>query len=273
MSSPLVSIIMPAFNAAKFIEEAIRSVLNQTYSNWELLIINDGSTDETEEKIKQFIDSRIIYFKKLNGGASSARNVGLKNMKGDFFCFLDADDIYPSESIEARIDIFVRSKEELEFVDGTVIEKDCDLQKIIRCYRPSYHGNPEVPLLHLSESCYLGQTWMLRRSRHRNYQMREDLTHGEDFFFLLELSRSGGVYSFTEKTILIYRRHYSSAMSNLDGLNNGYLLVHREIRTWQEVSAITSLIFWIRSRKIMFLSYLVNGKSFMKAVRCLAQWK
>src|SRR5687767_1726855 len=100
---PLVSIIMPAFNAEKFIEAAIQSVLDQTYSNIELIIINDGSSDRTEEKIFKFNANCIRYFKQENKGVSAARNQGLENMRGDFFCFLDADDIYPLNSIASRM--------------------------------------------------------------------------------------------------------------------------------------------------------------------------
>ena len=106
----LVSIIMPAYNAASYIEEAIVSVLNQEHQNWELLIINDGSTDDTEDKVFNFSDTRIHYFKKKNGGVSSARNFGLKQMKGEYFCFLDADATYNPKRISSRLKGFQKEK-------------------------------------------------------------------------------------------------------------------------------------------------------------------
>ncbi|MBK8309957.1 MAG: glycosyltransferase family 2 protein [Chitinophagaceae bacterium] len=84
---PLISVIMPAYNVSFYIADSIQSVVDQTYSNWELLIINDGSTDNTAEVVQKFTDPRIRYFEKENGGVSSARNVGLDEMKGDFFAF------------------------------------------------------------------------------------------------------------------------------------------------------------------------------------------
>ena len=75
-SSPLVSIITPAYNAQKYIAQAINSVLSQTYKNWELIIINDGSSDNTEDIINSFCDERIIVISQSNGGVSSARNRG-----------------------------------------------------------------------------------------------------------------------------------------------------------------------------------------------------
>ena len=97
-----VSIIMPVYNAGKYINRAIDSVINQSFQNWELLIINDGSTDDSEHKINEYSDKRIKYFQQINQGVSSARNQGLRHMNGGYFCFLDADDYLPSGSIESR---------------------------------------------------------------------------------------------------------------------------------------------------------------------------
>lgn len=268
---PLVSIIMPVYNGGKFIGEAIQSVLTQTYQNWELLIIDDGSTDDTESVIMARSDIRIQYIKQQHKGVSAARNMGLNLMVGDFFCFLDADDIYPPNSLKSRLEIYSQGPKDLDFVDGRVEERDIELGSILRTYRPSFVGNPMKPMLALSESCYLGQTWMVRRNSSRVYAMRSGLTNGEDFLFLLELARYGGMYAFTEETILIYRRHISSASANLDGLNKGYLFIYNEIRSWDEVPKLESLVFWLKSRKIMFLSYLFNGKSMAKAFRSLFQ--
>ncbi|MEB2784735.1 glycosyltransferase [Algoriphagus persicinus] len=94
MSELLISIIVPCYNHGHFLKDSIGSVLNQNYSNWELYIINDGSTDDTLEKAHKltFKDNRIRVLDKTNGGLSPARNLGLENVKGELICFLDADD-------------------------------------------------------------------------------------------------------------------------------------------------------------------------------------
>ena len=93
-SSPLVSIIIPCYNQAKFLQETLQSVNHQTYSNWECIIINDGSPDNTEEIALEWCykDVRFKYFKKENGGLSSARNFGILHARGDLILPLDADD-------------------------------------------------------------------------------------------------------------------------------------------------------------------------------------
>jgi glycosyltransferase involved in cell wall biosynthesis len=113
---------MPAYNAEKYIAEAINSVLNQSYPEFELLVINDGSSDQTAKIIRSFFDSRIKYFKQNNQGVSSARNTGLENMKGVYFCFLDADDVMPQDSLKSRLEIF-NSNNKIDFVDGKVRKK------------------------------------------------------------------------------------------------------------------------------------------------------
>lgn len=91
------SIIIPLYNKEKFIENTIQSILDQTFQDFEIIVVNDGSTDKSEEKLKQFKDSRIIYFSKKNEGASTARNYGIEKANSGFITFLDADDYwYPT---------------------------------------------------------------------------------------------------------------------------------------------------------------------------------
>lgn len=94
MNSPLISIIVPVYNTGKYLDRCIQSVLAQTYTNWELLLIDDGSTDSSGAICDKYAaeDNRIRVFHKENGGVSSARNLGLDNAKGDWITFIDADD-------------------------------------------------------------------------------------------------------------------------------------------------------------------------------------
>lgn len=99
----LVSIIMPSYNTAKFIADTIQSVLNQTYTNWELIIVDDCSNDNTDEIVSNFQDERIHYLKnELNSGAAVSRNRALKEAKGKWIAFLDSDDLWMSEKLEKQ---------------------------------------------------------------------------------------------------------------------------------------------------------------------------
>lgn len=101
-SLPLVSIVIPVYNGSNYMREAIDSALTQTYEHVEVIVVNDGSTDDTEQ-IALSYGERIRYFRKENGGVSSALNVGIKEMKGDYFSWLSHDDVYTPDKIEAQI--------------------------------------------------------------------------------------------------------------------------------------------------------------------------
>ena len=94
---PFFSVIIPLYNKENFIEKTIQSVLQQSFQDFEIIIINDGSTDRSEEKVLEFKDARIQYFKKENAGVAIARNLGIEKATSDYICFLDADDYwYPN---------------------------------------------------------------------------------------------------------------------------------------------------------------------------------
>ena len=111
-----VSVIIPSYNKAQFIKDTLQSVLVQTYPNWECIIIDDGSTDDSMQIINDFVekDSRFSFLPKdgkLKKGPSSSRNLGIQNAKGEYVVFLDADDLLSPECLENRIRLFEENKE------------------------------------------------------------------------------------------------------------------------------------------------------------------
>ncbi|MDI6034174.1 glycosyltransferase family A protein [Flavobacterium sp. LB2P84] len=108
MKNQLITIIVPCYNQAQYLEEALQSVLDQTYTDWECIIVNDGSPDQTEEVAKKWVDkdSRFKYVYKENGGLSSARNFGIEYTRGEFILPLDADDKISTDYISLAIAAF-----------------------------------------------------------------------------------------------------------------------------------------------------------------------
>ena len=133
MKQPLVSIIMPTYNREKVIERAICSIKNQKYQNWELLIIDDGSTDDTKNKVQLLMqqDARIKYFtNNRKKGVSGARNVGLENAVGDYIAFLDSDDEWTQDHLSSSIKILETQEVNVTFAlwenDVNGIRSKCD---------------------------------------------------------------------------------------------------------------------------------------------------
>ena len=134
---PLVSVIMPAYNAANHIEEAIESVLIQNYQNFELMIINDGSTDNTEQIVKKFDDQRIRYFSQENAGASSARNLAIEKSTSQYIIPLDSDDRITPDFISQHLKVFQQYPEaDLIYCDDRLIDENGQTIRIIE--RPEY---------------------------------------------------------------------------------------------------------------------------------------
>lgn len=112
MTNPLISVIVPCYNQAQYLDECLQSVLDQTYPHWECIIVNDGSPDNTEEVALEWTkkDTRYIYTKKENGGLSSARNAGLEIVKGEWIQFLDCDDTLETTKFEKSLEFFTKNE-------------------------------------------------------------------------------------------------------------------------------------------------------------------
>lgn len=129
MIDGLVSIIMPAYNAEKYISESIESVLAQTYKNWELIIVDDCSSDNTRKIINDYIqkDSRIKFIMLAkNSGAAVARNTAIENAKGRYIAFLDSDDLWKKEKLEKQLDFMQKGQYAFTFTSYQYLKQTND---------------------------------------------------------------------------------------------------------------------------------------------------
>ena len=122
----LVSIIMPSYNTAKYISDSIKSVLAQTYKNWELIIVDDCSTDNTDEIVGEFLsDERIRYLKnEKNSGAAVSRNYALREARGKWIAFLDSDDLWLPEKLEKQLAFMAENGYKFSYTEYSVIDSD-----------------------------------------------------------------------------------------------------------------------------------------------------
>lgn len=265
----LVSIIMPLYNKERYVEESIRSVLSQTYANWELIIVNDGSTDASLAVAEKIVDPRIILINQQNRGVSAARNTALKIMRGEFFCFLDADDTLPPESISCRVQHFL-ANQTLVAVDGTVEVYDTDMQSQVRNWSPVTRGDVTRTLYRLKGDCFFGVTWMIRTEKGKEYHFDEEVTHAEDLLFFVGIA-IGGAYDFVDQSVYKCRIVPGSTMANIDGLAIGYKQYIKKATklTLGHITLLDRLTLLIRIRKIIFITYLREQK-ILKAFYYLA---
>lgn len=212
--NPKVSIIIPVYNLAGFVEQAIQSILDQTYSHWELLVIDDGSTDQSAEKIQKFLslDSRIRYFFQDNSGVSNARNFGLSKATGEFILFLDADDLLVKRAIGEMILRFM-SDTEIDMVFTQYVEmqskkivKECKaLQSDYHDFFTFYgtHGPNEV-----AHMAIMYKRALLYSS---NIKFTPNMKSGEDAEFVIKASLCAQEISYIAQPLYIVTRREDSA--------------------------------------------------------------
>ena len=119
--SPLVSVVIPVYNYERYLGEAVESVLGQTYQNLEVIVIDDGSTDQSGEVARSFADRGVVYCEQVHAGIGPARNKGVELARGEFLAFLDADDRWPLEKLERQLNAF-ENDPALEMVFGQALQ-------------------------------------------------------------------------------------------------------------------------------------------------------
>jgi glycosyltransferase involved in cell wall biosynthesis len=234
-NSSLVSIVIPCYNYGHYLAGAIESVLKQTYPIIEIIVIDDGSIDNTKEVAQGYQQVRYIY--QSNKGLSASRNVGAFSCKGSYIVFLDADDwLYP-EAIERNLN-FLKGNPQAAFVSGAYDNVFQDDNKLVEC-------KIEVPDHHYARFLgfnYVGMiaTVLFRRSIFHEFSFNESLLSCEDHELYLNISRKYPVIHHTEK-IAAYRRHASNMSTNFSVMLSAALAVLKqqkyELRTDEEKQA------------------------------------
>jgi len=256
---PLVSIITPAFNAEGHLPAALASVLEQTFVDWELIVVNDGSTDGTAAFLDTLDHPSIRVINQSNGGVSAARNTGLDAARGRYVTFLDADDRLPPDALAIRTR-FLDDNPSVDIVNGGV--KVTRGRKCIRRYSPDLGERLLIDsLARLEEGVFFGVTYMLRRDRIGGHRFPVGLGHCEDLIFFLTLAQSAGLrYGAVADTVYEYRITPGSAMSNLDGIEPGYLELLRVTAMLGGIDNATRRYQLRRIRRILFRSWLRRAR-------------
>ena len=191
MPDILFSVIIPTYNRAGFITKTIESVLNQTYSNFELIIVDDGSTDNTEKVIKCIRDKRIKYFKKENEERGAARNYGTNKAKGDYITFLDSDDLLYSKYLE-EANLFIASNNAIN-IFHQLFEVTNILGKVI--HSANYSNNNVFKSLITKGNFMACQGMFLQKDFAKSNLFIEDrnLAGSEDYELWLRISTSENI--------------------------------------------------------------------------------
>ncbi|MGL5892694.1 MAG: glycosyltransferase family 2 protein, partial [Bacteroidia bacterium] len=212
-----VSVVVPAYNAEPFIAETIESVLAQTLQNWELIVVDDGSTDKTVSVAEQFCgDERISIIRQKNAGVSAARNAGLLPAKGKYVAFLDADDVWLPENLKRKVALLELPGNEPAMLAHAAVE-NIDIQsKRSGEINAGKAGNVLHDLLSWNGTVVPGPSSILVRREAAvkigGFDLQLSTAADQDFFFrLAEL----GAFAATTEVLSLYRLHPNNMHRNI----------------------------------------------------------
>ncbi|MDJ0689881.1 MAG: glycosyltransferase family 2 protein [Xenococcaceae cyanobacterium MO_188.B32] len=221
LEKPLVSVIIPTYNRGNLIGQTLDTVLGQSYQNLEIIIVDDGSTDNTEEVIKAIQDSRVRYINyQPNRGGSTARNIGIKNATGEYIAFLDSDDLWKLNKIDLQLASIFSCSNPRKVVSYTqfIVNQGNAEQKIILPNRGKIKTETLADYLFCSRGQMQTSTLMLHRSLASEIFFRQDLKKHQDWDFCLRLEANGAIFSFLDKPLTIWnatpRKDRVSKISN-----------------------------------------------------------
>lgn len=254
-TKPKISIITPIFNSEKFIELTIKSVLNQTYTNWELILVDDCSTDNSIEIIEPYLQlHKNIQLIKLrtNLGAAEARNKGTKKAKGDFICFIDSDDIWKPDKLSIQIDVMLKNELDVCYSSYELIdEKGSNLNKLVQAL-------PKLSYKKLLKSNYIGNLTGIYNTRSLGKIYAPDLRKRQDWLLWLEaLKRSTKDAYGIQESLALYRVRKNSMSSNKLNLIKYNFKVYRNGLGYSFIKSVISLVgflvehFFVKSKQII----------------------
>lgn len=213
MSGHLVTAVVPAFNASKTIRDTVSSVLMQSHANIDLLVVDDGSTDDTWSVVRSIRDPRLRIIRKENGGVSSARNTGIMAAKGDFVAFLDADDVWVSEKLSTQLRFMVTSN--LDASQTAALFVDDELQPLHLGPCPPYL-NPPLEVMLFRHLPAFPSTLLVRRPVFDEVGLfNEGLVILEDWEFAIRLARFVN-FGNLDLPLTKYRVHPGNRSRDLD---------------------------------------------------------
>ena len=239
MNNDLVSIIMPSYNTGGYIKNSIESVLAQTYENWELIIVDDCSTDDTDSIVGQFSDKRIRYLKnKKNSGAAISRNYALREAKGRWIAFLDSDDLWLPEKLEKQIAFMENNGYSFSYTD----------------YKIRWNGKNEDPRVYtgpdvvnrkrMYKYCYFSTITVMYDRNVVGLIQIADIKKNNDYAMWLQIIEKTNCYRFPE-CLSVYCKHDNSVSSGskLKLIKHHYIMFRKALNR----SPVVSLLFTVRN--------------------------
>jgi len=252
-TSPLISVVTPVYNAALFLEETILSILNQTYTHWELILVDDCSTDTSLKIANNYClkDSRIKCFQlSENKGAGIARNLGIKEAKGTYIAFLDADDLWFPEKLNKQLDFMINNNCNICYSSYQLMNEDGSLQpKIIEAL-------PQLTFKKLLKSNYIGNLTGIYNAAALGKIYAPIIRKRQDWALWLTALKIENKAMGIKEPLAYYRVRKDSISKNKPGLLKYNYAVYKKVlgfSTLNSLNMITVFLweqFFVKSKQI-----------------------
>ena len=269
MKEDLISVIVPVYNVEEYLDRCVESILNQTYTNLEIILIDDGSTDGSERKCDEWSkrDRRIIVIHKENGGLSDARNVGIERSKGDYIAFVDSDDYIRSDMYEILLNNLKDNDADVSAGMPTSFSKEEDLKNVQQSeIKISYYKENEVFQQLFNDK--IGETVVVWNKLYSKKVFRDNLRfpkgkiHEEVFFAHRMLGNIQSIVYTTDKLYYYYKRQGSISnhfcIKRLDELDGMYdrMLYFKQKRFQDTIYPLLSFLAYY-DKLIRFYGYFI----------------
>lgn len=214
----MISVIIPLYNKESCIEKTVKSVLNQTYQDFELVIVDDGSTDNSKNVVLSIDDNRIRYVYKQNGGVSSARNFGLQQVSSDWVVFLDADDTFFPDTLESFIKATKKYPMASVIVGGFIVREN-NQEQFESNKLNGYLDNPAKDVFLRKIYSRPGNTLISKNAYKKGIAFIDKCSYNEDWLFGLQLLLNNKVAAI-DKVLMCYDKGYSTLSNKIVKIEN-----------------------------------------------------
>ena len=233
-----ISILLPVYNCELYIKECIESILSNSYTKFELVIVNDGSNDATLEIIKEYNDERIFLNNKINSGLIDSLNFGLKKCNHNIIMRMDGDDVISESKIQNQLDYFIKSRSILTGTNGYLIDSEGIKRGFIDL--PTEHNQIIKSMLNMSPSFIHPSVMYYKDAVQKSGGYDSNFKHAEDFDLFLKLSTFGKLSNLNER--LIYLRKHDINISHLNAKEQiQNTIISREIYNLNSTHAVKQI--------------------------------
>lgn len=249
----LVSIIMPSYNTGRFIAETVNSVISQTYTNWEIIIVDDCSSDNTDEVIAPFLkDERIKYLKnEKNSGAAVSRNRALREAKGKWIAFLDSDDLWAPEKLEKQVGFMEKNGYHFSYTNYSEIDEKSDpLGRHVT-------GPKKIGKAGMYNYCWPGCLTVMYDADAVGLIQIEDIKKNNDYAMWLKVCRKAKCYLLDEDLASYRKRKGSISNHSYKALIKWHYKLYREA---EKMNPIASAFNTCRNLCFGFLKKMIYVK-------------